>query len=369
MSKFKEYLERSGNSAGLDYINGLEAAGHKLTVKGGGCILYAVVESVYGYNVFYSDKNKEAYASLLQTSSAIGEAAATLAYCIVDGAAHVLVKGDDKTTALAYLNVVNTTYEKQYDDGESPVGYPFRSELIAKEISGKSALWNALSTIHGYSPVSVDSYPYNSYGMLMQGRSIANLILGIELNLVNPDVFAAKLLENIEYKEYYPSGRKERYKTVLEDLKKRYVYPYGRTSEDVLMMVMGEASARSGVPYKKVATQMHCYKNRHDLTVGTLASLMIRRKCTYDQATTLLGMGSENPNNLLIETFAELNRLTGYSYEYIVKRMLCVDDKEYGLLVRTFRLLHQAYGWSFAELCQKYHIVRDAIYIGSLCGF
>ena len=34
MSKFKEYLEFSGNQAGLDYINSLEKNGHKLTVKG-----------------------------------------------------------------------------------------------------------------------------------------------------------------------------------------------------------------------------------------------------------------------------------------------------------------------------------------------
>ena len=323
MSKFKEYLESSGNRAGLDYINGLEEAGHKLTVKGGGCILYAIVECVYGYNVFYDDKNKELYASLLQTSSAIGEAAATLAYCIVDGAAHLLIKGDDKTAALAYINVVNTTFEKQYDNGESSVGYPFRAELNAKEVSGKAAIWKALSVIHGYSPVPMESYPYNSYAYLMQGRAVANLILGIELSIVNPDIFAAKLSERIVYQEYIPSGKKENYKRVLEDLRKRYMYPYGKTTEDVLMLVLGEASARSGVPYKKVATQMNCYKNRHDLTVGTLASLIVRRKCTYDDATTLLGLGTENPENLLIETFAELNRVTGYSYEYIVRKMLC----------------------------------------------
>lgn len=369
MSKFKEYLEFSGNQAGLDYINSLEKNGHKLTVKGGGTILYVVCESVYGYEVFANDKNKELYASILQTSSAIGSSAMMLAYCIVDSAAHILLKGDDKIAALSYVNVVNTTFEKQYNDGKCSVGYPFRSDLIAKEIKGKSDIWKALSLIHGYSPVVMEAYPYNSFGLLMQGNSVANMILGIELDIVNPDEFAAKLQNSVVYQTYYPSMKKEKFGKVLEDMRKRYVYPFARTTEDVLTLVIGETCARSGVPYIKVTKKMHCYKGRHDLVVSTLASFIVRRNCSYDLATSLLGMGSEDPNKLLIETFAEINRLTGYSYEYIVKKMLMINDDNYALLVTTFRLLHAEYGWSFAELCQKYHIVRDAIYIGSLCGF
>ena len=69
---FKDYLEYNNNTAGLDFIKAQEDCGHKLTIKGKGYIGYAVVESIYSYDVFASDENKARYATILQNSTAAG---------------------------------------------------------------------------------------------------------------------------------------------------------------------------------------------------------------------------------------------------------------------------------------------------------
>ena len=247
--------------------------------------------------------------------------------------------------------------------------YPFRARFDLKKISGTHAIWNALGEIHGYSAMDGEAEPYNSLSYLMRGNTMANLVLGIELGISDISSFGNKLASKTVFKPYKAKTGYEKLNEVLEDMRKRYVYPYARVKEDTLAMIMGETSARCGKPYATVAKKMHCYKGRHDLTVTTLCSFMIRRKYTFDQSTNMLQLGSENMNNLIIETLAELNRLTGYSYEYIVKKMLCIRDSGYVLLVTVFKHLHNAYGWSFAELCEKYHIARDAMYIRSLCNF
>lgn len=369
VDNFRDYLEATGNSEGLDFISGLESGGHKLTVRGAGYIGLFTFDCVYGYDVFANEENKRKYANLLETSSEIGSAAVTIGYSILSGSVHALVKADSESLARAYMKVINDEFERVYDDGAHSVGYPFRARFDLKKISGTHAIWNALGEIHGYSAMDGEAEPYNSLSYLMRGNTMANLVLGIELGISDISSFGNKLASKTVFKPYKAKTGYEKLNEVLEDMRKRYVYPYAKVKEDTLAMIMGETSARCGKPYATVAKKMHCYKGRHDLTVTTLCSFMIRRKYTFDQSTNMLQLGSENMNNLIIETLAELNRLTGYSYEYIVKKMLCIRDSGYGLLVTVFKHLHNAYGWSFAELCEKYHIARDAMYIRSLCNF
>lgn len=366
---FKEYLRDSGNVAGLEHISGLEQAGHKITVKGGGYIGWVSLDCVHGYDVFGDNRNKEKYAGILQTSSEIGSAAVTLAYCINDGGANILIKGDSEAAVKGYVRVVNDMFEREYDNGECPIGYPFRPAFECKEVKGAHAIWTALGDIHGYSEGNAESYPYNSYAYLMRGNNAANLVLGIELGITDIYTFGAELMSRVTYRTYRGKTGKEKLNAVLEDMRKRYVYPYARVKEGVISKIIGEACARCEKPYIKVAKKMKCYKNRHDLTVSTLCSFMLRRKSSFDESTTILGMGSENPNNLIIEALAEINRLTGYSYDYIVRKVMRVNDSGYGLLITTFIHLHAAYGWSFPEMCEKYHIVRDAMYIRAQCNF
>ncbi len=366
---FRDYLKATGNSEGLDFISGLESGGHKLTVRGGGYIGLFTFDCVYGYDVFQNEENKQKYANLLETSSEVGQAAVTMAYCILSGSVHTLVKADSESIARVYMKVINDEFERTYDDGARSVGYPFRARFDLKKISGAHAIWNALGEIHGYSAMDGETNPYNSLSYLMRGNTIANLILGIELGISDITTFGNKLSSRITFKPYKGKTGYEKLNEVLEDMRKRYVYPYARVKEETFALIIGETSARSGRPYAKVAKKMHCYKGRHDLTVTTLCSFMIRRKYTFDQSTNMLQLGSENMNNLIIETLAELNRLTGYSYDYIVKKMLCIRDTDYRLLATVFIHLHKAYGWNFVELCEKYHIARDAMYIRSLCNF
>ncbi len=366
---FKEYLQSQGNAAALDYLNELESGGHKIAVRGGGYIGYIELDCVYGYDAFASNENKSKYANILQNSSGAGAAATVMAYCIIPGSAHLLIKGDSEAAVKGFVRVVNDVFEKEYDGGTGSVGYPFRAGFVCREIKGKAAIWKAMGDIYGLSEGSMEIYPYNSYNFVMSGNTMANLAISAELGITDIYTFANRLEKETTYRGAPNAKGKERLNAVLEDLRKRYVYPYARVKEETIAMIIGEACARTGMPYVKVAKKMRCYKNRHDLTVSTLCSFMIRRKCSFDESTTILGMGSENPNNLIIEALAELNRLTGYSYDYIVRKMMRVNDEGYRLLIVTMKHLHAAYNWNFPEMCEKFHLVRDIGYIRAQCNF
>ena len=173
---FKDYLQSQGNAAALDYLSELERSGHKIAVKGGGYIGYIVLDCVYGYDVFASDKNKRKYAGILQSSSGIGVAAVVMAYCIVPGSVHMLVKGDNEAAVKSYVKVVNDVFEREYDDGAHSVGYPFRTDMECKEIKGRNAIWKAMGEIYGLSEGGIDGYPYNSFNYVMSG--ICRTIMG-----------------------------------------------------------------------------------------------------------------------------------------------------------------------------------------------
>lgn len=365
---FKDYLEYNNNTAGLDFIKAQEDCGHKLTIKGKGYIGYVVVESIYSYDVFASDENKARYATILQNSTAAGESAAVLSYCIVSQSAHILVKGDDEIAAKAYIKVVNDLFEKEYNGGKRSVGYPFRTGISCKQINTAAGIWNALGNIYGYSPCAVESYPYNSFRYLMQGNTFANMILGIELKIINPSVFYEKLLSHINYKTFSAHGP-EKFKTVFDFMRNKYMLPYGRIKEDKLAFIIGEICARTGKPYAKVSKKFKCYKNRHDLTVTTLCDFINRRNCNYFTAIGLLGISGEDTKFLALEALAELNRINKYSYDYIMKHQLQIDDSGYDILISLFIRLHEDCGNNFVELCERFHIVKDVMYIRTQCNF
>lgn len=369
---FSKYLEYNSNNAGLEFINELEKGGHKLSVKGGGYMEYVIFETVSGYDVFENERNRGIYAEILQLSSGVGKAAAVVAYNIVPGSAHFLVKGDSLEVVRTYERVVNEIFVKRYDGGKQSVGYPFKVAAIRKTVStslGMGALWHTLAKIYGYSPVDLRKYPYNSFAYVMSGNVVADMILGVELKLIRKSEFASELIDRVSYIDYVNGVGKEKLNVVLEDMRKRYVYSYARMKEETLAFMIGETCVRTGTPYAKLAKKMKVGKERHDLVVTTLCDFMVRRKVSFDEGTSQLGLGTEKKENLLIETLAELNRVTGYSYEYIMLNMMQEQDPGYQLLITTFRHLHKAYNWNFPELCQKYHLTHDVMYIGSQCGF
>jgi REP element-mobilizing transposase RayT len=368
--EFKDYLAYNGNAEGLEYIAAQEKAGHKLTVKGGGFIAFISLDCIYGYNVFADNANKKLYIDIITNSSAFGSAAAVLAYCVLDNSVHMLIKGDTPEAVSAFLKIVNGQFEKEYDGGKNSVGYPFRTTMKCRRVQTAGAIWDAMYTIYGYSPDTVENYPYNSFAYIMSGNAFADMVLGVELKIINPSVFSEKLLDGIRYSAYRsPENSPEKVEEVINDLRARYLFEYGRVKENAIAFVIGETAARTGTPYLKIAKKMKCAKNRHDLVVTTVCDFMIRRRVNFDAATTLLGLGNENRNNLVIEALAEINRLTGYSYEYIAANMLGIDDGGHELIADTFAHLHEDRGNNFAELCERFHVTKDIMAIRAQCRF
>lgn len=368
-SAFKAYLRNTGNAEGLRRIEEMESAGSPLVAKGKGYIGEYEIRAIHGYDAFRSAENRERYARILETSSDISSASVALAYCVAPGAAHVLVKSSDESGATGYLRSINALFEREYDDGKQTVGPPFVKKMRHSRVVGRNAILDAIGRIHAYSPEPAETYPHNGYRALMRGDSIANLALGIELDIFDSETFADELAEHSSARRPARRSEKERLGRVLEELREKYVYPYGQVKEERLVVMIGEACARSGARYRKVAKKLHLYRGRRDLLISVVADCAIRRGASFAETVDRLGLRDENVRNLAIETLIELNRLTQRSYAHIVNEMMRLDDAEHVLLVSAFRRLHIAHNWDFAQLCEKFHVVSDILRIRAQCRF
>ena len=196
------------------------------------------------------------------------------------------------------------------------------------------------------------------------------MVLGIELDLIRPDDFSAAISSHLGAGAYDSvEFVREKFKDVYKDMQARYLLDTTSSKENTVALVLGETCARTHTMYKKVAKKMHLYKGRHDLVVTTVASFIMRRKYDYDQTTTMLQLGTENMSQLAVEVFIEINRLTKYSYEYIIRNIMKINDSDYDLLVTAFKYLHRDRNNNFAELCEKFSVRNDVVKIRAYCDF
>ena len=364
-----EWRDRFDGEA-RDYFDELERTGGDLVHPGKGCIASVELDSIYGWAVFKRRHNKKVFIDMIQDISDGCQTAKLLAYCVLDDAAYLLVKGNRKEAAVAFVEFIIREFTTKYNRGLRSVGNPFRKDYIFRVVPSQS-LGAELNHIHSLSPDGIASqYPFCSYKYLLSGEHDANLILKLELDPSRED-FESVISGMDGVSVSVPKGA-ENYKQVKKIINKDYAHQRYFKEKDVGFMI-SETAARTQTPYSKVAKKLGVEK-RYDLMVSSVCDFINRRGCTYSEAIYALGL--EDSQNLRIEVIAEINRVHHYSYDYIVTHIVNdpsdadnpYGDKDGTLLVELFRALGSAYGYTFEQLCVRFHITENLIYLRQMCG-
>ena len=138
--------------------------------------------------------------------------------------------------------------------------------------------------------------------------------------------------------------------------------------------MISETASRTETSYVAMAKKKGLEK-RYDLLVSSVCNFIMRRSCSYQEAVSALRVN--DTEKLRIEVIAEINRVYHYSYEYIVYNVMCdPEDKQSGatfdpegiLLAKLFVALNERYGYTFEQLCVRFHVTQNLIYLRSICG-
>ena len=353
-----------------EYYDELERTGGDLVHPGKGCIASVQLDSIYGWSVFKRRHNKKIFIDMIRDISDACQTAKLIAYCVLDDAAYLLVKGNRQEAAVAFVEFIIREYTTKYNRGLRSVGNPFRKDYVFRVISSES-IGAEINRIHSLSPDGIASkYPFCSYKYLLSGEHDANLILKLELDPTREDF--ESILHGMDGVSVHQPRGVEDYKQVKESIDKTYAHQHYFKEKDVGFM-LSETSARTQTPYSKVAKKMGLDK-RYDLMVSSVCDFIARRGCTYSEAVYALGLS--DTEKLRIEVIAEINRIYHYSYDYIVRNIVTdaanesdpYGDKNGYFIVKLFRELNAAYGYTFEQLCVRFHVTENLIPLRQMCG-
>ncbi len=357
----QDWEERFEGQA-LEYLRELERTGGDLVYPGRGCIASVQIDCIYGYSVFQKRHNKKVFIEMIQDISDACQSAKILAYCVLDDAAHLLVKGNRKDAAVAFIDFIIREYTTKYNRGLRSVGNPFRKDYSFRVIQA-SQLGAEVNHIHSLAPNGLaEKYPFCSYKYLLSGEHDANLILKIELDPSREDF--ESIIQGMDGVSVSVPKGVEDYGSVKSEIDKNFSHQALFREEEVGFM-LSETAARTQTPYSKVAKRMGLEK-RYDLLVSSVCSFIARRSCTYPEAISALGL--KDTPELRIEVIAEINRIYHYSYDYILRNIMNESDSDGSLLVSLFRGLNKAYGYTFEQLCVRFHVTKNLIPLRQLCG-
>ena len=333
--------------------------------KGKGVIRKIAIDSIHSVDAFAGKKNKRLFIDILKDVA--DEFVVIIAYCILDGSAHFIIKAEDEYAAEDYVTNVTARYGAEYDGGKGKYGYPLRNEYISQSISSSNLL-DAIAYVHALSPTDIDRYEFNSYNYLIAGTAGATAVVVAECggNLTKKD-----------FLEWVESGSSKRYKKlkhgkekvpdVLEDLKYRYLG--GRITEERYIFIITELIERCSIKYKKAARIMGVkYKKSRDIMVATVLDLVERRGHPFYEAFALMRLKKENRMTMLLDCIVETNRRNRYSYDHIIHSFGIIDFY-YDILVEIMRGLHRKYNFNFEELCLKFHLQNLIPSIRTRCEF
>jgi len=341
---------------------------NKILTKGKGEIAKISVDSIYGYQAFAEKYNKKLFINLLK--ELMSQEVCLIAYCVTDRSAHFIVKGNDKNAINAYTEFVNSSYASSYKYGKVKIGYPLRSDFSYEKIKSDE-LKDAIIFVHSLAPdANAKSYKYCSYNYLLDGNAGGTRVIISESdgNMTRAEYLT--WLESYSNKSYsYGKKGKESFKKVIIESTQRYLNALPQSKESTLLFVIADTCIRTGAPYKNVICKLGIsYKKRRDILIETACEMVGNRGLSFDVAYSLLKLKNESYEKLLVETMVEINRLNGYSYDFIVAKM-GLTDYNYDILVNILCGLNKRFTYNFEEMCQKFHLQNDILEIRGRCGF
>lgn len=347
---------------------------NNILIQGKGVISKIAVDSVNGVEAFKGKTNKKAFIDVLQEGANMN--LVLIAYCVLDGTAHFIVKGNTKADVEAYIKTVYSQYATVYKGASAN---PLRGDYLLQKVSSND-LGKAVSYVHSLAPTLAVDYPYCSYSYLREGTcgGVAVIIAENGGNMTEEDFVTWLDMQAGKGYKTFKSG-KEKFGKVLKEDKLRYLA--GGAKEESVVYVIADLCERCGAKYKKAARALgfsyharkgsRCiwrYQNdRRDIMISVLLEL-IRRGRSFSEAIAIMKIFTENRTGLLLDCIVEENRVHSYSYDHII-HSFGIDDYYYDILAEIMCGLHRKYRYSFEELCVKYHLQNDILALRAKCQF
>jgi len=149
----------------------------------------------------------------------------TIAYCIMNNHAHILVYSEDIKEVSKLMRKVNTTYAIYYNEKHNRCGYVFRNRYKSEEIFTQSHLISCINYIHN-NPVKAKickfkkDYTYSSYNDYIQKTGFINdeiIKKCFENNGLNYQEILKKDYECYKFIEYYDDIEEKDKKEAIEN--------------------------------------------------------------------------------------------------------------------------------------------------------
>ena len=214
---------------------------NNILVKGKGNIAKITVDAINGYDPFRNNKNKKLYITLLKDVA--DENVCLIAYAVINGAAHFIVKGENASAVEKYVETVNFRFGNEYDGEGVDYGYPLRPGYVRQNIKGDDLI-DAVGYVHSLAPCDPSDYKYCSYNYILRGNAGATAVIIAENGGdISREEYLAKLgaAKSKKYKSSHTG--KERMGKVIGEANKRYLCGknYG---ENAVVFVLAELCER-----------------------------------------------------------------------------------------------------------------------------
>ena len=216
MSSWRDRFEGQAR----EYFDEMERTGGDLVHPGKGCIASVRLDCIHSYSVFKRRHNKKVFIEMLQNVSDACQTAKILAYCVLDDAVYLLVKGNRQESAIAFVDFIIREFTEKYNRGLRSVGNPFRPDYAVRIIPHDN-IGNELNRIHSFAPDGMAaSYPFCSYKYLRSGEHDANLILKLEIDPSREDF--ESIIQGMDGMSVSTPKGPEGYKKVKGEMDKKF---------------------------------------------------------------------------------------------------------------------------------------------------
>lgn len=235
--------------------------------------IHVITQGIKKEYIFKKDEYKQEYIKLLNRIVKEYDCTKTLAHCIMDNHAHLLIYTDEIGELSRIMSRVNTSYGIFYNNRENRVGYVFRNRYYTQEIVDEKHLFNTLVYIHK-NPVKAkmvkneSDYKFSSYNDYIKNkvdREIVKLIFN-EDDYINQFYFIHKNFSDeniIDIKEEQEDSQ-QKMKDIIVKFCNEYNcnLDYIKKDNYLLMLLVKEIKNNCDATNKAISEHVEIGKNR-----------------------------------------------------------------------------------------------------------
>lgn len=237
---------------------------------------HIMVQGINKEYIFNTKEDIESYQKIvkdkLENSSII-----ILGYCIMNNHAHFLIYSEKEENLSKYMQRLNTSYSRLYNNKNKRVGYVFRDRFRSQDILSKKQLYNCLVYIHN-NPVkagmvkTMSAYKYSSYNEFLREKYIiTNESIKLLFGNIKNQIGQFILIHNQCLDENFidECENKKSLSHFIEDFEKKYNRKIEEITQDknLLRLLIIEAREQTNATIQALGEKLNVSKS----TVGRYA--------------------------------------------------------------------------------------------------